>query len=112
MIYELVVPLADIPDGGAKIVEVRKNLRVALFRVGERVAAVNNRCPHSSASLGDGDFDGATVVCPLHEWRFNVWNGAGAKPLTVYAARVAGGEVRVMVPDPPPAAPKPPADFR
>lgn len=112
MIHDLLVPLAEIPDGGAKIVEVRKNLRVALFRVGERVAAVNNRCPHSSASLGDGDFDGATVVCPLHEWRFNVWNGAGAKPLTTYVATVADGMVRVAVPDPAPAAPKPAGDYR
>lgn len=95
----IVVPLSEIPDGGAKIVEVRKNFRIALFRVNDRVAAVNNRCPHASAALGDGDFDGATVVCPLHGFRFNVWNGAGYKPLTCYATNVVQGEVRISVPD-------------
>lgn len=94
----LTLPLADIPDGGATIVDVRKGLRIALFRVGERVAAINNRCPHSSASLGDGDFDGATVRCPLHEYRFNVWNGAGYKTLKTYRTEVVDGQVRLHVP--------------
>ena len=58
----------EIPDGGCKIVEVNERLRVAVFRVGERCAAINNRCPHRGASLGEGEFDGTTVKCPLHSF--------------------------------------------
>ncbi len=99
MASEIFVDLAEIPDGGAKIVEVHKRLRIALFRVGDRVAAVNNRCPHESASLGDGDFDGFTVVCPAHDYRFNVWNGAGYKTLKTYPAEVIDQQVRITLPD-------------
>ena len=95
----ITVALSDIPDGGATIIEVRKGLKIALFRVNDRVAAVDNRCPHSSAALGDGDFDGATVVCPLHGYRFNVWNGAGYKTLKTFATRVIENEVQISVPD-------------
>lgn len=85
----LTVSLSDIPDGGTTIVEVRQGFKIALFRVGDRVAATNNRCPHSSAALGDCDFDGSTVICPLHGYRFNVWNGAGYKPLKTYPTEVS-----------------------
>jgi nitrite reductase (NADH) small subunit len=95
----LTVSLSDIPDGGATIVEVRKGFRIALFRAADRVAAVNDRCPHSSAALGDGDFDGSTVVCPLHGYRFNVWNGAGYKTLKTYATEVIDGQVHIAVPE-------------
>jgi nitrite reductase (NADH) small subunit len=94
----ITVPLSDIPDGGAHIVEVCKGFKLALFRVNDRVAAVNNRCPHASAALGDGDFDGATVVCPLHGYRFNVWNGAGYKTLKTYRTEVVQDQVRISVP--------------
>ena len=94
----ITIALSDIPDGGATIIEVRKGFKIALFRVNDRVAAVNNRCPHASAALGDGDFDGATVVCPLHGYRFNVWNGAGYKTLKTYPARVVQDQVHISVP--------------
>lgn len=94
----MTIALSEIPDGGATIIEVRKGFKIALFRVNDRVAAVNNRCPHASAALGDGDFDGATVVCPLHGYRFNVWNGAGYRTLKTYPTEVIQGQVLITVP--------------
>jgi nitrite reductase/ring-hydroxylating ferredoxin subunit len=96
---DFVVDLAEIPDGGAIKVEVSQNLWIALFRVKDRVAAVRNRCPHAGASLCDGAFDGFTVVCPAHDYRFNVWNGAGYTTLKTFATEVADGKVKIVVPD-------------
>lgn len=93
------VALSEVPDGGAKIVEVRPGLKIALFRVDNRVAAINNRCPHAGASLGEGVFDGATIVCPVHEYRFNVWNGAGYKTLKTFATQVIDGQIYIAIPD-------------
>jgi nitrite reductase/ring-hydroxylating ferredoxin subunit len=98
---EIKLQLTDVPDGGAKIVGAHGRLRIAVFRVGERVAAIDNRCPHAGASLGDGPFDGALVKCPLHGYPVYVWNGAGnaGKPLKTFPVQVAGGEIRISVPD-------------
>jgi nitrite reductase/ring-hydroxylating ferredoxin subunit len=98
---ELKLALADIPDGGAKIIEIHERLKIAVFRVGARVAAINNRCPHAGAQLGEGTFDGTTVKCPLHGFRVDVWRGLGSanKPVKTYPVAVSGEDVVITVPD-------------
>ena len=95
------VKLADIPDSGCKIVSVRDGLRVAIFRVGSRVAAINNRCPHAGGSLGEGRFDGTTVNCPRHGFRVDVWRAIGnaGKPVQHFPVSVHGDEAAIDVPD-------------
>ena len=91
----------EIPDGGCKIVEVSDRLRVAVFRVGDRCAAINNRCPHRGAALGEGEFDGTTVKCPLHSFRVDVWKGKGnaGKPVQTFPVTVENDEVSIVVDD-------------
>ena len=55
---ELTLKLAHIPEGRGMVLPVGDRLKIALFRVGDRCAAIDNRCPHAGASLGDGQFDG------------------------------------------------------
>lgn len=95
------VKKAEIPDGGAKIVQVGERLKIAIFRVGDRCAAINNRCPHAGASLGEGPFDGTLVKCPLHGFRVDVWKGKGnaGKPVQTFPVEVAGDEIRLTIPD-------------
>ena len=90
-----------IPDGGATIVQVAEQLKLAIFRVGDRVAAINNRCPHAGASLGEGNFDGTIVNCPLHGFRVNVWRGVGnaGKPVQTFPVEVSGDDVHITIPD-------------
>jgi nitrite reductase/ring-hydroxylating ferredoxin subunit len=92
--------LSDIPDNGAKIIEVDERLKVAVFRVGERCAAINNRCPHAGGSLGEGEFDGTEVQCPLHGFRVDVWKGVGnaGKPVQKYEIAVNGDAVELRIP--------------
>jgi len=103
----LTLKKTDIPDCGAKIIEVSERLKIALFRVGDRVAAIDNRCPHKGASLGEGKFDGTTVNCPLHGFRVNVWKGIGnaGKPVRTFAVEIDGDDVRVAIPEQPRADP-------
>ena len=42
---------------------------LAIFNIGDRFLAVENRCPHGGGPLADGIVGGATVTCPLHNWR-------------------------------------------
>lgn len=98
--HTITLDLAEIPDRGARIVEIRDGLKVAIFRDGERCAAIDNRCPHAGGSLGEGAFDGTEVKCPLHGFRVDVWRGIGnaGKPVRTFAVAVDGGAVVLTVP--------------
>jgi nitrite reductase (NADH) small subunit len=91
----------DVAEGGCKIVDCADGSRIAVFRVGERVAAIANRCPHAGGSLGEGSFDGTTVKCPLHAFRVNVWSGIGnaGKPVRKFPAELVNGEIHVTLPE-------------
>lgn len=98
---DITLRLSDVPDGGAKIVDVHPRLRIAVFRVGQRIAAINNRCPHAGGSLGEGEFDGTTVKCPLHGFRVDVWRGIGnaGKPVRTFPAELRDEIILITVPD-------------
>ncbi len=47
----------------------------AIFNLGDRFLAVENRCPHRGGPLADGIVSGTTVVCPLHAWKADLTTG-------------------------------------
>ena len=97
---EIRLSLHEVPDGGARIVVADDKVKIAVFRVGTRVAAIQNRCPHAGASLGDGFFDGTTVKCPLHGFRVDVWKGIGnaGRPVQTFPVVVEQNEIRIAYP--------------
>ena len=79
---------------------------IAIFNLGDRFLAVENRCPHQGGPLCDGIVTGAAVVCPLHTWKVNLETGGVDRPaatpshvcVATYAARVEDGIVLIDVP--------------
>lgn len=77
---------------------------IALFNLGDRFVAVDNRCPHRGGPLCDGIVAGASVVCPLHAWKLDLETGRVERPaaeggcVRTYATRVDAGIVLVDVP--------------
>jgi nitrite reductase/ring-hydroxylating ferredoxin subunit len=69
-----VADVAEVGDGQAKVVEV-DGRSVAVFNVAGRFYAIDNLCPHRGGPLGEGDVEGAVVVCPWHGWRWDVTTG-------------------------------------
>lgn len=53
---------------------------IALFNLGNRFLAVENRCPHQGGPLADGIVTGCAVVCPLHAWKVSLETGAVERP--------------------------------
>jgi len=49
---------------------------IAIFNLGDRVLAVDGRCPHKGGPLAEGIVTGTTVVCPLHAWKVDLESGA------------------------------------
>lgn len=67
----------DIPLREGRAVKVG-NREIAIFNLGDRFLAVDNRCPHKGGPLADGIVSGTTVVCPLHAWKWSLENGKRA----------------------------------
>jgi len=96
-------PLADLPsDLGVRIVD--GDTVVALFRVGEGVHAIADRCSHAEASLSEGEVFGDEVECPRHGASFDITTGKAltlpaTKPVAVYATEVRDGQVFIDISD-------------
>lgn len=67
--------LAEIPEGGARVIEI-DGVEVAVFRRGNAVHALGNRCPHTGGPLALGKGDADEAVCPWHGARFDLTTGA------------------------------------
>ena len=74
---------------------------IAIFNLGDRFLALDNRCPHQSGPLCDGIVAGDAVVCPLHAWKVNLETGAVARPanqgdcVRTYPTRVEAGVISI-----------------
>jgi nitrite reductase (NADH) small subunit len=77
---------------------------IAIFNLGERFLATDNRCPHKGGPLCDGIVSGETVVCPLHAWRISLQTGAVERPgieaacVGTYPTRVEEGVIWLELP--------------
>ncbi len=69
--------------------------QVAVFNLGDRFVALENRCPHGGGPLADGIVGGATVTCPMHNWRICLDSGAVTKPCDAAAPEVRTYPVKV-----------------
>lgn len=56
------------------------DLDIAVFNLGDRFLAVDNRCPHNGGPLADGIVSGSTVICPLHAWKIDLECGSVKRP--------------------------------
>jgi nitrite reductase [NAD(P)H] small subunit len=78
--------------------------QIAVFNLGDRFLAVENRCPHRGGPLSDGIVSGDVVVCPLHAWRVCLKDGTVVKPagenacVSTYRTRVEEGVVCIQLP--------------
>lgn len=99
--YE-VARLADLPEEGGTLVEL-EGQRIALFKVGEALYAIDDECMHLGGSLAKGERDGLVVSCPWHGWEFDLPNGAMRQIPKLrqrcFAVREEGGRVYVALPD-------------
>jgi nitrite reductase (NADH) small subunit len=90
-------------EGRAALVGDRE---IALFNLGDRFVAVDNRCPHRGGPLADGIVAGTAVVCPLHAWKVCLEDGGVRRPadtpacVQTYPTRVDADVVWIEVPVP------------
>jgi nitrite reductase/ring-hydroxylating ferredoxin subunit len=104
---DVVVPLTSVPEGRGLVVRVDDRLRIAIFRVGDALYAINDVCPHQSASLGEGRLTGTVVACPRHGFLIDVTSGQcpthALLRVRTFTVEREGDMVRVIVPPRAPA---------
>jgi len=93
--------LAELPDGSGVRVELGGE-SVALFRMGDVVHAIGDRCSHAEASLAEGEVFDGEVECPRHGSPFDLTTGEpGSLPATtavpVYPTAVRDGIVYLTI---------------
>ncbi len=72
--FVAVLDESELPEGTMKAVSV-VDTPVLLVKLGGKIFAVDDRCPHMQCRLSHGKLDGMFVVCPCHDWRFNLETG-------------------------------------
>ena len=92
--------LTDVQAAGCLSVQVNGHA-LALFAYGDKVYAVDNRCPHMGFPLDRGTLKDGILTCHWHHARFDLASGGTfdqfADDVRVFPARIHDGEVWVDV---------------
>jgi nitrite reductase/ring-hydroxylating ferredoxin subunit/uncharacterized membrane protein len=94
-----VLAFDELPEGTLKRADA-KGVPVLLFRRGDKVSALVERCAHLGGPLSEGTVEGDAVICPWHQSRFSledgrVLNGPSAFPQPCFETRVSNGQIQV-----------------
>lgn len=78
--------------------------RVAVFRVGDDIYAIGDRCSHAEASLAEGEVFETEVECPRHGSGFDMTTGEAmqlpaTKPVPTYEVAIEDGTVFLILED-------------
>ncbi len=98
-----VSPLDELPrDRGVRVIVGEH--RIALFRLGDDVYAIGDRCCHAEASLSEGELFDEAVECPRHGSEFDLRTGEPASlpatsPVPTYEVSVEDGTVYLTLED-------------
>lgn len=94
---------AALPQGRGILIEAGLH-RIALFRIGDEVHAIGDRCSHAEASLSEGDVFDDEIECPRHGATFDLRTGKplslpATKPVPVYETRTEDGDLYLLLDD-------------
>lgn len=98
-----IAPLESLPADSGVRVKVGDH-QIAMFRVGDEVYALADRCSHAEAWLSEGEIWDGAVECPRHGSEFDLATGMprslpATKPVPVYQVAVEHGTVFLILED-------------
>lgn len=92
---------AELPKPG-KVKEVMAAGRAfCVANLGGAICVLNGECPHEGGPLGEGHIENGRVVCPWHEYAFDLRTGAEKQDpemkAEVYASVVEDGALKAKI---------------
>ena len=89
-----------LQEGNMKLVSIQGTPILLIMQQGQ-IFAINNRCPHMACSFSGGTLDGLVIICPCHDWRFDLITGeyeeAPGFKLTKYDWKIKSGKIWVKL---------------
>ncbi len=89
--------IGEIAEDRAKVVCVKGDERVAVFKHGGKLSAVSNVCEHQMGPLGEGKIVDGCITCPWHGYQYRPEDGCSPPPFTekiaTYELRIENGRV-------------------
>ena len=77
---------------------------IGIHNVNGKYYAVNNICPHVGGILHAGQLENDVIVCPIHQWKFDVKTGRCIWPgkcgIATYPVKVDGEDIFVDINSP------------
>jgi nitrite reductase/ring-hydroxylating ferredoxin subunit len=90
----------ELQDGSMKLVDA-EGTPVLLVKVSGQIFAIDNRCPHMSCGFSGGSLDGHVIICPCHDWRFDLLTGEYEEikemKLVKYEWKVESGKIWIKL---------------
>ncbi|MGA3060415.1 MAG: Rieske (2Fe-2S) protein [Candidatus Bathyarchaeia archaeon] len=90
----------ELQEGTMKLVSIDGS-PVLLIKQGGQVFAIDNRCPHMGCCFSGGTLDGNVIICPCHDWRFNLKTGEyedqPSIKLKMYDWKIESGKIWVKL---------------
>lgn len=108
--WEFVCDVEEIEENRAKMVCIGTE-RIAIFKYGGLLSAVNNVCRHQGGPLGEGKIIDGCITCPWHGYQYQPADGQSPPPfkekVETYGLKLEGNKVYV---DPKPNVPGTPVE--
>jgi nitrite reductase/ring-hydroxylating ferredoxin subunit len=78
--YVKVGEVKDLLDSQA-LVLIHDTYKIAIYSDRGKYYAIEDICPHMGAFLSNGYQEGNLIVCPWHNWEFELDSGKCVKPV-------------------------------
>lgn len=90
----------ELQEGKMKHLFV-EGIQVLIIKQQGKIFAIDNHCPHQGCSFLGGTLEGLVIVCPCHDWRFNLETGEYVEEplikLTKFDWKVEAGKIWVKL---------------
>ncbi|HUK84397.1 MAG TPA: Rieske (2Fe-2S) protein [Candidatus Acidoferrum sp.] len=90
----------ELAEGTMKLIRV-DGLPILLIKQSSQIFVIDNRCPHMACGFAGGTLDGMIIICPCHDWRFNLKTGEyeddPSMKLLIYEWKIESGKIWVKV---------------
>ena len=96
--YVKVMNEEELPPGKSAIISAGDD-EIALFNYKGKYFAIANKCLHKGSPLGEGRIEEGVIICPGHEWRYDLATGfCRQNPFMktkIYPVRLHKGKIRI-----------------
>jgi nitrite reductase/ring-hydroxylating ferredoxin subunit len=90
----------ELQEGKMKLVTV-EGTPILIIKQQGKIFVIDNRCQHQACGFSGGTLDDLVIICPCHDWRFNLVTGEyedePAMKLKMYEWKVILGKIWVKI---------------